>query len=174
MPNAQLILAHSKQVTDQALNLLSDVLFSNGVMDILNQSGASFQEVNTFYANMKHIIDGYGQDYPLNVAESQISSIISNRESLRSQASNLNAATPGSEKVKALLVAAYDASLVNDQGLSDCLYQENYGYVAYIYRSCINSTVSQSSAASAAKQTFKDAYNQFRTSIGQPPIDISF
>jgi hypothetical protein len=72
------------------------------------------------------------------------------------------------------LVAAFNASLQNDNDLDNCRNQANDGNTAYIFQGCLNASSSDSNAATSAKQTFLSAYNQLRASIGQPAVNPQF
>ena len=58
--------------------------------------------------------------------------------------------------------------------LATCLNQNNNGTEALIYQACLSSTSGDSATATSDKQTFLTAYNQLRTSVGQPAVTIQF
>ena len=174
MPNSTKIVAYAAGVTANAAAIQATTQFDNQVSSLLDQSSSSFQQVNDFYGQLNNVVNGGSTDLTIAQAEQEISSIIANRNSLQAAAQALNAPTPGAQAVAADLVAAFAASLQDDNDLSSCLNEQNYGTVAYIYGSCLSSTASDNSAATTAKQTFVSAYNQLRATVGQPPVSPSF
>ncbi len=99
---------------------------------------------------------------------------MANRTSLAAAAQAVNAPTPAASTVRDDLVAAFNASLQDDNDLDTCLNQANTGTDAYIFQGCLDTSSTDSGAATAAKQTFLAAYNQLRTVIGQSPVTMQF
>ena len=90
-----------------------------------NQSASSFQSVNSFYQQLQAAAQGNGATITLAQAEQQISTIVANRTSLAAAAQAVNAPTPAASTVRDDLVAAFNASLRNDNDLDTCLNQAN-------------------------------------------------
>ena len=174
LPDPTKIVAYASGVTANASAVQATTQFDNQVAALLDQSTSSFQQVNDFYNQLNSVVNGGSADFAIAQAEQEITSIIANRNSLEAAAQALNAPTPGAQAVAADLVAAFSASLKDDNDLSSCLNEANYGTVAIIYSSCLSSTQSDSSAATTEKQTFVAAYNQLRASVGQAAINPSF
>ena len=166
--------AQAKAAADQAQTTAAETQFSNQVLALLNQSASSFQSVNSFYQQLQSAAQGHGATITLAQAEQQISSIVANRTSLAAAAQAINAPTPATSTVRDNLVAAFNASLRNDNDLDTCLNQANNGSNAYIFQGCLNASGPDSAAATAAKQTFLSAYNTVRTRLGQPAVNIQF
>ncbi len=173
-PSSPKIVSYASAVTSSGLTKLANVLYVNQVSALLDQSSSSFQSVNDFFGQLQTVVNGGEASFTLAQAEQQITSIIANRTSLAASAQALSSPSPEAQNVTRLLVAAFNASLKDDTDLADCLNQENYGDIAFIYQSCLSSTVSDSSAATTAKQDFLAAYNQLRTNVGQPTINPQF
>ena len=148
--------------------------FSGQVRGLLTQSTPSFQQLNAFYQQLASAAAGAGTTITLAQAEQQISSIVANRTSLGASAQALAAPTPAAKTVRDDLVAAFAASLRDDTDLASCLNQANDGSEAYIFQSCLDASSADSAAATAAKHTFRTAYNQLRARIGQPPVTLQF
>jgi hypothetical protein len=166
--------AKAKAAADQAQTAAAETQFSNQVVALLNQSASSFESVNSFYQQLQSAAQGYGSDITVAQAEQQIMSIVSNRTSLQASAQAINAPTAAASTVRDELVAAFSASLRNDNDLATCLNQANDGSAAYIFQSCLNASGSDSATATAAKQTFLSDFNQLRARLGQQPINLQF
>ena len=166
--------ARSQAAAVRAQTTAAETQFSNQVLALLNQSASSFQSVNSFYQQLEAAAQGNGATITLAQAEQQISTIVANRSSLAAAAQAVNAPTPAASTVRDDLVAAFNASLQNDNDLDTCLNQANDGTDAYIFQGCLNASSTDSDAASAAKQTFLGAYNQLRARIGQSPVSMQF
>jgi hypothetical protein len=174
LPDSTQIVAYASAVTANDAANQAITQFDNQVSSLLDQSASSYQQVNDFYNQLSAAANGGPADFTVAQAEQEIGSIISNRNSLQAAAQALNAPTPGAQAVAADLVAAFSASLKDDNDLSSCLNEQNYGTIAYIYSSCLSSTGSDSSAATTAKQTFVNAYNQLRATVGQAAASPQF
>ncbi len=148
--------------------------FLNQVMVLVNQSGESFSQVNHFFTQLNAVANGGQADMTLSQAEDEIAQIIAARSREETQARNLTPPNAKSKVVADRLAEAFSASLANDQALSDCLYQDNNGSTAYIYRSCLSSTTVQSGQASAAKASFISALNTLRSTVGLPAVQPRF
>ena len=165
--------ARTQAVAAKAQTIAAEAQFSNQVLALLNQSAVAFQSVNAFYRQLQQAAeDGYAT-ITLAQAEQQISGIVANRTSLAAAAQAMNAPAAAAS-VRDDLVAAFNASLQNDNDLATCLNQDNDGNTANIFQACLNASASDSNAATAAKQTFLTAYNQLRASIGQPAVNPQF
>jgi hypothetical protein len=174
LPDSTQIVTYASAVTANAVATQAITQFDSQVSSLLDQSASFYQQVNDFYNQLSAIANGGSADFTVAQAEQEIGSIISNRNSLQAAAQALTAPTPGAQAVAADLVAAFSASLKDDNDLSSCLNEQNYGTVAYIYSSCLSSTGSDSSAATTAKQTFVSAYNQLRATVGQAAASPQF
>jgi hypothetical protein len=148
--------------------------FSGQVQEQLAQSTPAFQQINELFGQLQTAASGGSPDISLAQAEATISNVISNRNSLAAAAGALTAPTPLAVSVRDALVAAYDASLTDDQDIETCLNQDNNGTVALIFQDCLTSTASDNDAATAAKQHFWTLYNQLRAQIGQPQTTQQF
>jgi hypothetical protein len=166
--------ARAQAAAAQAQTTAAETQFSNQVLALLNQSASSFQSVNAFYQQLQSAADGDGATITLAQAEQQIAGIVANRTALAAAAQALNAPTPATGTVRDDLVAAFNASLRNDNDLDTCLNQANDGTDAYIFQGCLDASSSDSGAATAAKQTFLSAYNQLRAGLGQAAVTIQF
>ncbi len=166
--------ARSQAAAAHAQTTAAETQFSNQVLALLNQSASSFQSVNSFYQQLSAAAQGYGATISLAQAEQQISTIVANRTSLAAGAQAVTAPTPGAGTVRDDLVAAFNASLRNDNDLDTCLNQANTGTDAYIFQGCLNASATDSDAATAAKQSFLSVYNQLRTRIGQSSVNLQF
>ena len=166
--------ARQQAAAAQAQTAATETQFSNQVSALLNQSAASFQNVNAFYQQLQTVAQGGYAAMTLAQAEQQISGIVANRTSLAAAAQAISAPTPPASAVRDDLVAAFNASLQNDNDLANCLNQANDGTTAFIFQGCLSASTSDSNAATAAKQTFLSAYNQLRASIGQPAVNPQF
>ena len=173
-PSSDTIVAFASAATASSLTNLANAQFSNQVVALLNQSTGTFQQVNTFFGQLQDVANGGYSDLTLPVAEQQISSIVASRTSLAAAAQALNAPTPAAQNVASLLVQAFNASLQDDNAIDTCLNEANDGTVAYIYQSCLSSSTASSSQATSDKTKFLDAFNQLRSTVGQPPINIQF
>jgi hypothetical protein len=166
--------ARTQAAAAQAQTTAAETQFSNQVLALLNQSAASFQSVNAFYQQLHTVAQGGYATITLAQAEQQISGIVANRTSLAAAGQAINAPTPAASSVRDDLVAAFNASLRNDNDLATCLNQANNGNTAYIFQGCLNASGSDSNAATQAKQTFLSAYNQLRATIGLPAVNPQF
>lgn len=173
-PSSAQIVTYVSAVNASAQANAANTQFSNQVMALLNQSSSGFQEVNSFFQQLQAAASGSYATITVAQAEQQISSIISNRQSLAAAAQALSAPTPQSKSVDALLVTAFNDSLKNDNDLANCLNQANNGSEAYIFQSCLDSTSGDSSTATSDKQAFLNAFNQLRASVGQPSVSPQF
>lgn len=166
--------AHARAAAAQAQTTAAETGFSGQVSALLNQSASSFQSVNAFYQQLQSAADGNGSTVTLAQAEQQIAGIVANRTALAAAAQALDAPTPATSTVRDELVAAFNASLRNDNDLDTCLNQANDGTDAYIFQGCLDASSSDSAAATAAKQTFLSDYNQLRARLGQAPVTMQF
>ena len=148
--------------------------FSGQVESLLTQSAPVYQQINQLYGELQTAANGGTPDITLAQAEATINTVVANRTSLAASTRTLNAPTPLATSTRNALVAALDASLTNDQDISTCLNQANDGTVAIIFQSCLTSTGSDASIATAAKQQFFTLYNQLRQQIGQPSTSQPF
>jgi hypothetical protein len=166
--------SRAKAAADRAKTAAETRQFSTQVLGLLNQSAPSFQQLNAFYQQLATAAAGGYATITLAQAEQQISGIVANRTSLAASAQSLSAPTALARKVRADLVAAFNASLKDDNDLATCLNQANTGSEAFIFQSCLDASAADSAAATTAKQTFRSAYNRLRAGIGQPPVNIQF
>ena len=173
-PPANPITEYAAAVKANAAAVAANTQFVNQVSALLDQSASSFKSVNDFFQQLNAVVNGGSASFTLSQAEQQISSIIANRNSLEAAAQALNAPTPQAQSVASLLVDAFRSSLTDDNDLDTCLNQQNFGTVAVIYKSCLDSTVSDSQAATSAKDAFRSAYNVLRQSIGMAPVSPQF
>jgi hypothetical protein len=70
---------------------------------------------------MQQVADGQSDAIEPDEARTKLSEVISNRDSLRRDAANLTASSSLAREVRADLVAAFDAALVNDREIETCL-----------------------------------------------------
>jgi len=173
-PSSAQIVTYVSAINASAQANAANTQFSNQVMALVNQSSSGFQEVNSFYQQLQAATSGGYATITVAQAEQQISSIISNRQSLAAAAQALSAPTPQSKSVDALLVTAFNDSLKNDNDLANCLDEANNGSEAYIFQSCLDSTSGDSNTATNDKQAFLNAFNQLRASVGQPSVSPQF
>jgi hypothetical protein len=173
-PSSAKIVTYVAAINEKKSARASNLQFSNQVSALLNQSTSAFQQVNALYGQLETAANGGYVTITLAVAEQQINAIIANRTSLAAAAQALNAPTAASQAVSTLLVAAFNASLKDDNDLAGCLNQSNSGSVAYIYQSCLSSTSADAQAATDAKQVFLNSYNRLRASVGQPTVSPQF
>jgi hypothetical protein len=166
--------AKAQAAAAQAQTTAAETQFSNQVQALLNQSASSFQSVNAFYQQLQSVAQGNGASITLAQAEQQIAGIVANRTALAAAAQALNAPTAATSTVRDDLVAAFNASLRNDNDLDTCLNQANDGTDAYIFQGCLDASAADSGAATAAKQSFLTDYNQLRVRLGQAPVTIQF
>ena len=166
--------AHAQAAAARAQTTAAETEFSSQVLALLNQSASSFQSVNAFYQQLQSAADGNGASITLAQAEQQIAGIVANRTALAAAAQAINAPTPAASNVRDELVAAFNASLRNDNDLDTCLNQANNGTDAYIFQGCLDASSSDSGAATAAKQTFLNDYNQLRARLGQTANTMQF
>jgi hypothetical protein len=166
--------AHAQAAAAQAQTTAAETQFSDQVLALLNQSASSFQSVNAFYQQLQSAAQGDGASITLAQAEQQIAEIVANRTALAASAQAVTAPTPAASTVQADLVAAFNASLRDDNDLDTCLNQANDGTDAYIFQGCLDASSSDSGAATAAKRTFLSDYNQLRARLGQSPVTIQF
>jgi hypothetical protein len=173
-PSSTQIVTYVSAVNANAQANAADTQFSNQVMALLNQSTPVFQQINSFYEQLQSAANGDGATITLAQAEQQIEGIVASRTSLAAAAQALNAATPATQAVEPLLVTAFNDSLRDDNDLASCLNEANDGSEAFIFQSCLSSTTGDSSTATTDKQAFLAAYNQLRSSIGQPSVNPQF
>jgi hypothetical protein len=166
--------ARAKAATDRAKTAADTRQFSDQVLGLLRQSTPSFQQLNAFAQQLATAAAGGYVAMTVAQAEQQISAIVANRTSLAASAQSLTAPTSLAKTVQADLVAAFQASLKDDNDLASCLNQANDGSEAFIFQSCLDASAADSAAATAAKQTFRTAYNRLRARIGQPAVNIAF
>jgi len=173
-PSSTPIAKFDSVATANALVLVSNTQFSNQVIALINQSAPAFQSVNTLFAQLQTAADGGSTDLTVPQAEQQIGSIIASRTSLATAAQALSPSTPAAKAVAADLANAFNASLQDDNDIANCLNQSNNGSVAYIFQGCLSASEGDASTATTDKQTFLTAYNQFRSSVGQPAVSLQF
>jgi hypothetical protein len=173
-PSSTRIVTFVSAANTTAQNNQADTQFSNQVQALLNQSTSSFQSVNSFYQQLQSAADGGFADFTIPQAEQQITTIVASRTSLAAAAQALSAPTPEAKTVSADLVAAFNASLADDNDLANCLNEANDGTDAFIFQGSVSSTSGDNTTATADKQTFLSAYNQLRASVGQPAVNVQF
>jgi hypothetical protein len=147
--------------------------FASEVDSLLQRSAPSKQEISSLLARMEAAANGTG-DITLAEATSGLSDVISNRSGLAGAARSLSAPTPQGVKVRSLLATAFDDSLTDDRAIQDCLTQAQDIGLPDLFSSCLQNTGAQSNTASAAKQTFRDAYNRLRAHAGLGAISTDF
>lgn len=158
--------AHGKAGASQTRRAL--LQFSSQVQALLTQSQPAYQQINELFRQMQTAASGGTPSITLTEAESTITTVIANRTTLAASARMLTAPAPLAASIRDALAAAMDASLTNDRDISNCLNQANTGTVAFIFKSCLDSTAANSQAATNAKQHFLALYNQLRSQLGQP------
>jgi hypothetical protein len=174
LPDSSKVMLYANARTRAAETKKALGQFNAQVQSFLDQSAPAYAQINQLFGQMRAVAEGGTADMTLAQAEAMLGSVISNRTSLAATARGLPAPTPLSASVRTALIAAYDASLQNDQDISTCLNENNTGTDAIIFRSCLDSTSASAGTATAAKQQFRTLYNQLRQRIGQPPTDQSF
>jgi serine/threonine-protein kinase len=152
----------------------SDRTFVSQTDDLLGRSKSSYDEVNDVFRRMQEVADGNSDAIEPSEARSKLGDVISNRTSLKSDASSLPVATSTAREVRSDLVAAFDASLVNDRDIENCLETGESAGPGELFSNCLSSTSSSSDAATNAKSTFKDSYNRLRGSIGLGSVNPTF
>jgi hypothetical protein len=173
-PASEKIVAYASANNTTAQDNQENLTFSNQVLALLNQSTSAFTAVNTFYGQLQDVANGGFTDLTLPQAEQQINAIVSSRTSLAAAAQALNAPTPQAQSVASDLVAAFNDSLKDDNDLASCLNEANDGTEAFIFGDCLSASSTDNTNATADKQTFLAAYNQLRSSVGQPPTSVQF
>jgi hypothetical protein len=173
-PSSAQIVSFASAANTSAQATQENTAFSNQVLALLNQSAPMFQAVNSLYAQLQTAADGGYTDLTLPQAEQQINSIVASRTSLAAAAQALSAPTPEAETVSADLVTAFNDSLKDDNDLATCLNEENFGTFAFISQGCLSASSSDNTTATSDKQTFLTAYNQLRSTVGQPPTSVQF
>lgn len=144
--------------------------FAGQVDRLLSQSGPSFDEINQAFGLMEN------PDPSTSVAqvEAMIGGMIANRTTLQATASTLSSPTAQAGRVRDAFATSFADSLTNDRAIQDCLNQANYGSVAIIFQSCLDSTASSSNAATQAKDYFRSLYNQLRQSMGLGEVNPQY
>jgi hypothetical protein len=147
--------------------------FAGEVDSLLGRSAPSKSEISSLFTRMQQTVNG-DPEITLAEATSGLSDVIANRSGLAGAARALSAPTGQATKVRALLATAFDDSLTDDRAIQDCLTQAQDVGLPDLFSSCLSSTAAQSDAASAAKQTFRDAYNKLRAKVGMSQISTDF
>jgi hypothetical protein len=135
---------------------------------------ASYDEVNDVFRRMQQVADGQSDAIEPDEARTKLSEVISNRDSLRRDAANLTASSSLAREVRADLVAAFDAALVNDREIETCLNTGTAVGPGELFSDCLSSTSTSSDAASRAKDSFRDSYNRLRSSLDLAPVNPTF
>lgn len=148
--------------------------FVGQVETLLTQSTPSFDEINQVFGQMNIAAQGGTADISLAQAEASIGDVISNRTSLEAAAAALHAPSGVSAQVAGALTSAFQASLVADRAIQDCLNEANSGVVAIVFASCLSSTALDSNTATVDKQQFTALYNKLRSEVGQPAASVAF
>jgi len=148
--------------------------FVGQVQTLLTQSTPSFDEINQVFGQMNIAAQGGTADISLAQAEASIGDVISNRTSLEAAAAALQAPSGVSAQVASALTTAFQASLVADRAIQDCLNEANSGTVAIVFASCLTSTGMDSNTATVDKQQFTLLYNKLRSEVGQPATSVAF
>jgi hypothetical protein len=164
--------AAARSKAAQTLNDEKD--FIGSVSGLLTQSAPAYNQINQLFNELSSAANGTGTDITVAQAEQTISTVVSNRQSLAASARGLNAPTPAARRVKTALVAAMDASLTDDQQIDNCLNQDNFGDVAFIFQGCLDSTSTASTTANTAKAHFWSVYNGLRHRVGLGQASGSF
>jgi hypothetical protein len=152
----------------------ADHTFVSQTEDLLGRSKASYDEVNDVFQRMQKVANGNSDAIEPDEARSKLSEVITNRESLKNDAGSLAAATSLAREVRSDLVAAFDASLVNDRAIETCLKTGESTGPGQLFSDCLSSTSSSSDTATRAKDTFRNSYNRLRDSIGLGSVNPSF
>ena len=173
-PGSTRLIAYTQAKTTAASTKSALRQFSSQVQALLTQSGPAFQQINQLFARLQTAASGGTPTITIAQAEATLTTVIANRTALAASARTLNAPTPLAVWCEPALVAAMDASLTNDQDISNCLNQANNGTVAYIFQGCLSSTAADSNTATASKQQFTSLYNKLRQRIGQPATSEQF
>jgi hypothetical protein len=173
-PGSTKLIAYAQNKTAAANTKGALTKFSGQVQALLTQSAPAFEQINQLFGQMQTAANGGVADITLAQAESDITTVVSNRTSLAASARTLNAPTPLASSVTSALVAAFDTSLTDDQDISNCLNQANTGTVAFIFEGCLSSTGADAGTATADKQQFLSLYNRLRAHIGEPATTQQF
>lgn len=173
-PTSTTLVDYAQTTTQAKTTRASLSQFSQQVMQLLEQSSAAFTQVNQLYQQMSQIAAGDGGSLTIAQAEQTISTVVSNREGLAASARALNAPTATARSVRDALATAMDDSLADDQAIDNCLNEDNFGDIAFLYQSCLQSTSTASQTATSAKNQFYDAYNALRAKLGEPATHAAF
>jgi serine/threonine protein kinase len=152
----------------------ADRTFVSKTDDLLARSKPSYDEVNDVFRRMQEVAGGQSDAIEPDEATSKLGDVVSNRQSLKSEAGSLPASSSLAREVRSDLVAAFDASLVNDKDIENCIATGEATGAGQLFSDCLNSTSSSSDAATNAKNTFKDSYNRLRTSLGLASVSPTF
>jgi serine/threonine protein kinase len=152
----------------------ADRTFVSKTDDLLARSKSSYDEVNDVFRRMQEVADGQSDAILPDEAKSKLGDVVANRESLKSDAGSLPASSSVATEVRSDLVAAFDASLVNDKDIENCIATGQATGAGQLFSDCLSSTSASSDAATNAKNTFKDSYNRLRTSLGLASVNPSF
>jgi hypothetical protein len=108
-------------------------------------------------------------------ASSRLADVIANRSSLAASSRALDPPTALGRQVRDKLAVAFDLALDNDRDIRNCLDAGRISEtLAIIFSDCLNASGASSGRASAAKQDFRDAYNQLRRQLGMGQTNPSF
>ena len=173
-PGALAISTWAQQQTRAAATNASLRAFTSQVGSLISQSESSFQAINQVFGQMETAAQGGAVSITLSQAQASIGNVIANRNALAATAGTLPAPTALAGQVRAALVASFENSLADDRDIQNCLNQADTGAVAYVFQSCLTSTVSDATTATQAKQHFLSLYNQLRATIGEPSTQPSF
>ncbi|MFL5867825.1 MAG: serine/threonine-protein kinase [Thermoleophilaceae bacterium] len=152
----------------------ADRTFATKTDDLLARSKSSYDEVNDVFRRMQEVADGQSDAIEPNEAKSKLNDVIDNRTSLKAEASSLPASSSLAREVRSDLVAAFDASLVNDKDIETCIATGQATGPGELFSNCLSSTSSSSDAATNAKSTFKDSYNRLRGTLGLASVNPTF
>jgi hypothetical protein len=100
--------------------------------------------------------------------------VVANREQLKTEAEQLAAESDLAKEVRSDLVAAFDASIVNDRDIESCIETGVATGAGELFSTCLSSTSSSSDAATNAKNTFRSSYNRLRESLGMAEVNPTF
>src|SRR4051795_13108233 len=131
----------------------ADQTFVSQTEDLLGRSKSSYDEVNDVFTRMQQVADGNSDAIEPDEARSKLSEVISNREKLKDDAGSLSAATSSAREVRSDLGAAFDAALVNDRDIENCIDTGVATGAGELFSKCLSSTSSSSDTATNAKST---------------------
>jgi serine/threonine protein kinase len=152
----------------------ADRTFVSKTDDLLARSKPSYDEINDVFRRMQDVANGQSDAIEPDEAKSKLSEVITNRESLKSQAAALPASSGKATESRSDLVAAFEASLVNDKAIQSCIETGQATGTGQLFSDCLQSTSSSSDAATEAKDTFKASYNRLRESLGLADVNPTF